>query len=68
MARKLISRPWTTEDDAKLLALIEDKTPIEMIARRLKRTRQATYSRARVLRNGDPVARTETAESHTVPR
>jgi hypothetical protein len=68
MARKLISRSWTPEDDATLLALIEDKTPIEVIARSLKRTRQATYSRARVLRNGDPIASTETPESHAVPR
>jgi hypothetical protein len=45
-----INRPWTPEEDAQLLALLESKMERPLIARKLKRTVAATTIRLMVLR------------------
>ena len=49
MARQLIIRPWTPEDDAKLLELLGRETPVWAIARRLRRSIGAVRYRAKLL-------------------
>jgi hypothetical protein len=47
MAKKVLKRrPWTKEDVRTLKALARDKTKTTVIARKLKRTPEATYQRA----------------------
>ena len=41
-------RPWTPEEDAQLLALLESKTARDLIARKLKRTVMAVSIRLRM--------------------
>jgi hypothetical protein len=43
-------RPWTPEEDAQLLALLESKIDRPSIARKLKRTVMAVTTRLRILR------------------
>jgi hypothetical protein len=43
-------RPWTPEEDAQLLALLESKIDRPSIARKLKRTVMAISTRLRILR------------------
>jgi hypothetical protein len=45
-----INRPWTPEEDAQLLALLESKMERPLIARMLKRTVGALTNRLMVLR------------------
>jgi hypothetical protein len=45
-----INRPWTPEEDAQLLALLESKMERPLIARKLKRTVVAITIRLMVLR------------------
>ena len=45
-----INRPWTPEEDAQLLALLESKMERPLIARKLKRTVAAINIRLRVLK------------------
>ena len=45
-----INRPWTPEEDAQLLALLESKMERHLIARKLKRTVAAINIHLRVLR------------------
>jgi hypothetical protein len=45
-----INRPWTPEEDAQLLALLESKMERPLIARKLKRTVAAITIRLMVLR------------------
>jgi hypothetical protein len=50
-------RPWTEEDDARLLQMIAQKRHRSIIAATLKRTRTGIAGRLRVLRRserGDP--------------
>jgi hypothetical protein len=42
-----IGRPWTPEEDAQLLALLESKMDKDLIARKLKRTVNAISRRSR---------------------
>ena len=44
-----IGRPWTPEDDAQLVALLESKVDRMLIARKLKRTIKAINSRKTAL-------------------
>jgi hypothetical protein len=44
-------RPWTPEEDARLLALLESKMDRPLIARKLKRTVVAITTRLKVLRD-----------------
>jgi hypothetical protein len=47
MAKKVLKRrPWTKEDVRTLEALAREKTGTTLIARKLKRTPEATYQRA----------------------
>jgi hypothetical protein len=43
-------RPWTPEEDALLLALLESKMDRDLISQKLKRTVSAITGRLRVLR------------------
>ena len=45
-----IGRPWTPEEDAQLLALLESKMDRDLIARKLKRTVNAISRRLMVIR------------------
>ena len=45
-----INRPWTPEEDAQLLALLESKLERPLIARKLKRTVVAITIRLMALR------------------
>jgi hypothetical protein len=45
-----INRPWTPEEDAQLLALLESKMERALISQKLKRTVSAITGRLRVLR------------------
>jgi hypothetical protein len=44
-------RPWTPEEDAQLLALLESKTDRDLIAQKLKRTVNAISRRLMVIRS-----------------
>jgi hypothetical protein len=47
MAKKVLKRrPWTKEEVRMLKTLARDKTKTTVIARKLKRTPEATYQRA----------------------
>jgi hypothetical protein len=47
MAKKVLKRrPWTKEEVRMLRTLARDKTKTTVIARKLKRTPEATYQRA----------------------
>jgi hypothetical protein len=41
---------WTAEDDALLRAMLDAKTDLDLIARKLKRSREAIYKRIIILR------------------
>jgi hypothetical protein len=43
-------RPWTPEEDAQLLVLLESKVDRDLIAQKLKRTVVAITTRLKVLR------------------
>ncbi len=45
-----INRPWTSQEDAQLLVLLESKMERPLIARKLKRTVAAITIRLMVLR------------------
>jgi hypothetical protein len=51
MAKKATTklRPWTKEDVRTLKTLAREKTKTTVIARKLKRTVEATYQKARAL-------------------
>jgi hypothetical protein len=51
MAKKATTklRPWTKEDVGTLKTLAREKTKTTVIARKLKRTLEATYQKARAL-------------------
>jgi hypothetical protein len=49
---------WTADDNRKLLAMIEAKTPVAVIARKLKRTVEAPNPRAASSRGARPPCRT----------
>jgi hypothetical protein len=51
MAKKATTklRPWTKEDVRTLKMLAREKTKTTVIARKLKRTVEATYQKARAL-------------------
>lgn len=53
--------PWTADDDQKLLTMIEAKTPVAVIARKLKRTVGAVQSRRSKLRRPARPATVEVA-------
>ena len=46
MARKSMRREWTKEDVRELKTLARQKTPVEKIAKSLKRTPGATQQKA----------------------
>ena len=54
MARALISRPWTPEEDARLVVLIEEGKSFARIAARLRRTTKAIISRSNRLTGNAP--------------
>jgi DNA-binding NarL/FixJ family response regulator len=43
--RPLIARPWSPEDDAKILELVQQGKPPALIAAKLRRTLSAVRSR-----------------------
>jgi hypothetical protein len=50
MAKKTLKlRPWTKEDVRALKTLAREKTKTTVIARKLRRSVEATYQKARVL-------------------
>jgi hypothetical protein len=55
--------PWTVDDDRGLMAMIEAKTPVALIARKLKRTVGAVQSRRSKLRRLARPATVEAASS-----
>ena len=48
MAKKML-RPWTQEDVGMLMALASEKTKTTVIMRKLKRSVQAVYQKAKRL-------------------
>jgi hypothetical protein len=46
-------RPWTPEQDAQLLALLESKMDRDLIAKKLKRTVNAISRRLMVIRSAE---------------
>jgi Myb-like DNA-binding protein len=56
MARELISRRWTAEEDAKLASLLQQGKPPAAIARSLRRTVTSIYSRRKVVASLAPDA------------
>ncbi len=49
ISRPLLTRPWSPEDDAKLLQLLRRGTPTTIIAARLRRTPAAVRTRKSIL-------------------
>jgi hypothetical protein len=49
MTRRLISRPWTEEEDKLLLALLQQRRPLSFIGVRLRRSTGAVNSRRGLL-------------------
>jgi len=58
-ARKLLSRPWTDEEDARLVEMIERGRQRAAIAAALKRTQAAISGRLWVLRDRERQHRPE---------
>jgi DNA-binding transcriptional ArsR family regulator len=53
VARALISRHWTPEDDAELIALVRQGKSFVAIAARLRRTKSAIKHRAKIIMGDD---------------
>jgi hypothetical protein len=47
---------WTAEDEALLQAMLDAKTDLDLIARKLKRSRPAIHKRINVLRKKREIA------------
>jgi len=53
VARALISRHWTPEDDAELIALVRQGKSVVAIAARLRRSKNAIKHRAKLIMGDD---------------
>ena len=57
VALKSIGRPWSMQEDLRLMALYKEGTPVPAIAEELSRTLTAVYHRASILRKEHVVER-----------